>query len=102
MFKILNQIRTQENTDNALCANHIATLGIHLSAFPFSAGIKRTEASKNEPQLNMMRENTDGLCNFARCNMPLWMVLINVNPTRPPVNLFFDEFPSTDHSSFAS
>lgn len=31
---------------------------------------KRTEASEGEPQLNMMREYTDGLCKIAHCSLP--------------------------------
>jgi hypothetical protein len=37
----------------------------------------------------MMRENTDGLCKIALCNLPFWMVLLNVNPFARRVNCFF-------------
>jgi hypothetical protein len=67
----------------------IAALGIQWPAFPFPAGKKRTGTSKDEPKLNMMRENTDGLCKIARCNLPFWMVLLNVNPFARWVNCFF-------------
>jgi hypothetical protein len=67
----------------------IAALGIQPPALPFPAGKKRTGASKGEPQLNMMRENTDGLCKIALCNLPFWMVLLNVNLFAGWVNCFF-------------
>jgi len=57
---------------------------------------KRTDASKGEPQLNMTREKTDGLCNFAHCNMPLWMVTTTLNPVGLRVNCFFREFVLTN------
>jgi hypothetical protein len=69
-------------------------LGNPFARFPIPAGKKRTEASKGEPQLNMMREKTDGLCNFAHCNIPFWMVLITLNPSRLRVNYFFCEIAS--------
>jgi hypothetical protein len=67
----------------------IAALGIQMPALPFPAAKKRTGASKGEPQLNMMRENTDGLCKIALCNLPFWMVLLNVNLFVCWVNCFF-------------
>jgi hypothetical protein len=66
-------------------------LGNPFARFPIPAGKKRTEASKGEPQLNMMRDNTDGLCNFAHCSMPFWMVLMTLNRFWLWVNSFFGE-----------
>jgi hypothetical protein len=66
----------------------IAALGIHFACFPISGGQKRTGAPKGEPQLNMMRENTDRLCKIALCNVPFWMVLLNVNLFAYWVNCF--------------
>jgi hypothetical protein len=74
-------------------STQLTVLGIHLPAFPIPAGKKRTEASKCDPQLNMMRENTDGLCNFAHCK-PFWMVPMTLNPGGLRVNYFFREFKS--------
>jgi hypothetical protein len=41
----------------------------------------------------MMRERTDGLRNIAHCNMPFWMVPLNVNLYGLRVNYFFWDFP---------
>jgi len=75
-------------------STQITVLGIHLPAFPIPAGKKRTEASKCEPQLNMMWEITDGLRNIAHCDMPFWMVPMTLNPIGFRVNYFFREFKS--------
>jgi hypothetical protein len=73
-------------------STQITVLGILLPAFPIPAGKKRTEASKCEPQLNMMWEITDGLRNIAHCDMPFWMVPMTLNPVVLRVNCFFREF----------
>jgi hypothetical protein len=94
--KILTHIRTFWNRADDPSSTQITALGIRLPAFPIPAGKKRTEASKGEPQLNMMRENTDGLRNIAHCNMPFWMVPMTLNPVVLRVNCFFGEFVSID------
>jgi hypothetical protein len=49
---------------------HIAALGIHAPRIPIPVNSTHTGASTDEPQLNMMREMTDGAREIAQFNLP--------------------------------
>jgi hypothetical protein len=67
-------------------------LGNPFARIPNPGGQKTHRGIKGEPELSMMREKTDGLCNSAHCNMPFWMVSITLNPDGLRVNCFFSKF----------
>jgi hypothetical protein len=43
---------------------------------------------------NMMRDIADGLCNFALCSLPFWIVLMTLYFAAFRVNCFFRLFPA--------
>jgi hypothetical protein len=57
---------------HAVSGNHIAASGIHAPCIPIPVNVKHTGASTDEPQLNMMREMTDGAREIAQFNLPFY------------------------------
>jgi hypothetical protein len=53
-------------------------------AFPFPVNSTHTGASTDEPQLNMMREMTDGAREIAQFNLPFMDGIHQCIPSLPP------------------
>jgi len=83
-------------TEEALCPQrnmHCCLGNPRVCISHFRRDVKNAPGhQKHEPQLNMMRENADRLCNSDHGNQPLWMVLTNVYRSALRVNSFFVHF----------
>jgi len=87
-FKILTHNHTPPNSFLPYQADTLPSWESMRPHSHFRQTTERTGASTDEPQLNMMREMTDGARESHSSICPLWMALMNVYPDLLKVNSF--------------